>query len=322
MQRPKHLTWNRLIERAMYCARTRYSVELNEVWFADLNKDGFFPWRPRRDKNQGQSPVYLFDRRFYRRVLQLARFKKLGIVDRDALMVQLFVRGYSQPVENKLKQALHKEYVKCTRALLHSIRSGYADNWRPVPDSHKASLIRQVGSLNSRLGAADLALSAEMIIKALRIAKQKPLKTDAAAWNEGQFRELIDADFETAATSFAEELAGLLMLNDGPVNASSEGTIDWLIFHSDDQSYQVARELFWLFAEVGASLTFATLHAKAGNSAKQGAIAAITNSMKDRPEWAALMLTLGLFFARRTFHKPMKMLAFQNEKVPPSRQRN
>lgn len=288
---------SQLIERVNHRARKCYELEVDGTWFDDFVKDGFFPWEA-RSKNEGQSPTYRYDHRFYRRALQLVRLRRLRIVDRDSLKVQLFIRGYSEPMSGEVKKALHKEYVQWHKKLLHQVRSGYPDNKKTVPEGHKVSLIQQLGPLDKRFNDAGLQLPPDLLIESLRKAKQDPLDSDAPPRDDRLAGKLIGLRFEDAAKVVMGGLSGLLMFDEGSNYDSSDvDDIEKLILHADDRAYLRARQLFWLIVRQGASAVFANIKADRNAEAHEAAAAAITFSAQDRPEWASLVLTLCLKLA-------------------------
>lgn len=145
------ITKSDLLIRIERRARDRYGQEIGMSWLNDFIKDGLIP------AATGRSPNYKYDCRAYRRALQLVRLRRAGIVERSALKVQLFLRGYSLPVWD-VREALRSQYVKYSRSLLAQIRSTYAGK-------HKISLIRQFGSLDERLGNSGLGFPSIRISK-------------------------------------------------------------------------------------------------------------------------------------------------------------
>jgi hypothetical protein len=90
-----------LIRRLAKRAGERYGVGFRGSLFDDLVDDGLIP-EGRRVGNDNKRPLYDFHRDSYRRALQIIRLRKQGIVGRDAIRVQLFIRGYSLPVWDDL----------------------------------------------------------------------------------------------------------------------------------------------------------------------------------------------------------------------------
>ena len=134
-----------LIERASKRTLARYGQELPGSLFDDLIDNGLIPKGERRG-NDGKHPIYEFSRASYRRALQIIRLRSMEIVGRDAVRVQFFLRQYSQPVWD-VREALCNEYAAVAKSLSNQIRSGYADNWRPIPTKHKKSFLHQSGEL-------------------------------------------------------------------------------------------------------------------------------------------------------------------------------
>ena len=148
-----------LIERVAKRARERYGQDFRGSLFDDLLDDELIPGG-RRNENVGKHPVYEFDCASYRRALQIVRLRSKGIVGRDAIRVQLFLRKYSHPVLD-VRDALRKEYVAAAKSLSNQVRSGYAGNWKSVAPKHKESLAHQMGTLDPRFEAAGITKSGQ-----------------------------------------------------------------------------------------------------------------------------------------------------------------
>lgn len=129
-----------LISRAKKRAEERgYRRDFSTAQLNDLIKDGLVP-EGKRLNNRGKKPVFDYDWRCYRRVLQILRLQALGIISRDALLLQLFIRGYGvKPF--LVRGVLRKEYRKACNQLNRQARSGYLDNNKPIPPKHKEKLL-------------------------------------------------------------------------------------------------------------------------------------------------------------------------------------
>ena len=92
------------IQRVARRARTRYGKDFTETTFNDLLKDHLLP-PASRGENKGKRPVYLYDCRTYRRALQVVRLQAKGVIDRDAIRIQLFLHWCDLPL-NHLKSSL------------------------------------------------------------------------------------------------------------------------------------------------------------------------------------------------------------------------
>jgi hypothetical protein len=93
-----------------------------------------------------------------------------GMSGRDALRIQLFLRGYGvKPWD--VREALRREYGKHLRTASAKIRSTYLDNNREIGERHKASLRKRMGELDNRLKDADLEMPTDFYIEMAPLAK-------------------------------------------------------------------------------------------------------------------------------------------------------
>lgn len=120
----------------------------------------------------------------------LSRDRRAGVVGRDALRIQLFVRGYSHPAWD-VAHALAGEYVKFGKSITNQVRSGFADNQKSIGQKHKASFVQQLGTLDSRFDQAELRLPDDMYIAGLRTAKQDPISSDLTNLSTGEIKQLL-----------------------------------------------------------------------------------------------------------------------------------
>ncbi len=200
-----------LVARAAERARKRgYFEKFSGAMLNDLIKEGLVP-EGKRNKNRGKHPTYDYDYRCYRRVLQILRLRRLNIVNRDAVCLQLFIRGYGVN-PHAAREALQKEHRKANKQLWRSARSSYLGNFKDVPPKHKRSLINSMGPIDARFTASGLAPHSDALIEIARAAKQMPVSTSQASPRS------INAALSSNVVPIAKhQLAGLLNLQvDGP----------------------------------------------------------------------------------------------------------
>lgn len=250
-----------LTKRATKRAMSRYGEQLSETLFDDLIDDGLIPKGERRG-NEGKHPIYEFGRASYRRALQILRFRSKGIIDHDAIRVQLFVKGYSLPVWD-VREGLRKEYIAFSKSVLSQIRSRYADNWRSVPPKHEQAFMRQAGSLHSSFEQAGFGLSAAQLIDIVRSAKQKPLGTLRTMPREGFKRQLHrrPALQEMPAPLLESALSGLLMFGDAESSSKEIDDVSRLIMSANDDAYLCARRLYRITVQSRFDLFWRVVHA-------------------------------------------------------------
>jgi hypothetical protein len=148
-------------------SRSRYNAPFLESLFDDLQKDDLIP-ALERSQNVGLSPTFFATWRHYRRALQLQRLRSVEIKGRDALRVQLFVRGYGLEAW-EVREALRKEFLRGLRELRPQLKSGYFSNSREPGPRHLASAERQLGIIDSRFESAELKQPTDFYLGKVRL---------------------------------------------------------------------------------------------------------------------------------------------------------
>lgn len=166
-RQPIRLSRTKLVSRLNDRSLKRYKSGFKDSWLAALMDEGLVSRLERGKHNDGLKPVFFATARHYKRALQLKRLFAIGITNRNAQRLQLFIRGYSNDVWD-IRDALRSEYIGALMSLLHPIRSGYISKHRKIGPSHKKSLMKQLGELDSRLEAAGLKQGADFYISKVR----------------------------------------------------------------------------------------------------------------------------------------------------------
>jgi hypothetical protein len=289
------------VERVLSWGSRRYDLKLTEAWINDLIKDRLIP-EGIRQSNDGLSPTYSYDRLSYRRALQIARLRRDGFIRRDAVRIQLFLRGYSFPAR-EVRSALLKEYEHHSRNLLAQTRSRYIDNSKPIPKKHRQSVVQSLGPIDGRLSSAGFKLDPDTDIEIVRNAKQAPLDFQRAPPPEQLLPKLTSDGlaFSTFATAMIGTLAGLLMLDPAPEDEPAElDYIEAVILHSDRGQYERAREFYRIVTSSFFAHIADVIEADGNPEDRRKAFAAISDSVKGDPRWAALGLVLGLVLAGKS----------------------
>ena len=150
-------------------SRARYGEPFSEGVLNDLIKDGLVP-ALERSKNEGLKPLYVASALHYRRALQIKRLMSRGMLRRDTLRIQLFLRGYGvKPWE--IRDAVRQEYARHLRSASSKVRSTYPENTRDIGPRHKSSLRKQMGELDNRLKDAGLEMPTDFYIEMIRAGK-------------------------------------------------------------------------------------------------------------------------------------------------------
>ncbi len=296
---PRLLSPKEFAARLLRRIRSRYDPNLDDArlrrWLHDLIKDALL-FGATRHGNDGLRPVYGYDFRSYRRALQIARLRGVGIVERDAIRVQLFLRGYG---EKDIRQAVWNQYSKNGRSLLAQVRSGYVDNAKEIPPIHKASLVEALGELDSRLGDAGLQLPNDYYIASLRTAKQAQTNWNAVDQKSiNKIRRLRETLFEAIASAVVPCFAGLLMFSSkDDREAAGRDPVEEHIFAASPEEFEQARDAYSVFtnpAVIQLIMNFIVGTKIGPNSAA----IAITFSIRNDPRWAAATLVCMLMCVR------------------------
>jgi hypothetical protein len=161
------LSESELLRRLDRRSRSRYNEPFPESLFDDLQKDDLVP-ALERSENDGLSPTYFATWRHYRRALQLQRLRSVGIKRRDALRVQLFVRGYGLKVF-EVRDAVRRELLRGLSELRPPLRSQYFHSQRDPGPAHLAAVERQLGTIDPRFESAGLKQPTQFILKQVRL---------------------------------------------------------------------------------------------------------------------------------------------------------
>jgi hypothetical protein len=238
------MTKAEFIQRVRSWAKSRYGLVLKAAWLDDLMKDDLVG-TGERQTNHGIRPIYAYGCRSYRRAIQIARLRRDGFVGRDAIRIQLFLRGYAPARE--AREALLREYIKSGKHILAQLRSRYVCNYQSIPNKQKARLIKSFGDADSRFISAGFGLGDDDIIRMMRIAIQEPISLDMTAPRE-RFREAATSGkmtFAGLAKLLAPTLAGTLMFD--PDSRDQPEALDYIekvITVSSDAEFEGARALF------------------------------------------------------------------------------
>ena len=286
------------ITRIQKWAKTRYGVDLTAAQINGLINDGLIPEAVRKG-HDGQKPIYDYDFRAYRRALQIARLRKLGINGRDAIRLQLFLRGYGLQVWD-VREAVLREYRHFAKSEAMRIRSSYIGNWKDVPSGRKASLMREMGEHDLRLIAVGWKLPDDVYIECVRAAKQKSLEDSRESLSSfgscdkeatlEQMQAMITQIMQDPSDSFA----GLLNFADSEADSKYPGSIEGLIQTADDATYLQARALYRLMTDRSGRLIFEMLTQNATAEDQAKAIDKIVASVKDLPELVCFIFVVTL----------------------------
>jgi hypothetical protein len=219
MVKQQELSKAELLNRLDRRSRSRYGRPFPESLFNDLQKDALIPALERSD-NAGLSPTYLATCRHFRRALQLQRLRVMGITGRDALRVQLFIRGYGLKV-SEVRGSLRSEFLRGLSELRPSLRSKYfQDAQRDPGPSHLAAVERQLGTIDPRFEHAGLKQPTKFYLDKVRVG------------------------FGAASRSGLAEMEGLLLtgLDDRPLPK----LIDDAINATDDEYISGRVALAWM----------------------------------------------------------------------------
>jgi hypothetical protein len=261
----------------------RYGIEFSEVRLNEwIDQALAFPGD--REANQGLRPQYTYGFRHYRRALQLVRLYADGVRDRDAILVQLFLRGYSvRPHE--IRCAVQQEFRKVRAQLNSTIRSIYMDRDVPIPPRRAEQIITRMGEADSRLREAQIVPTNSLLINVVRVSRDADKSEISWEWKGLSFQEII---FQLAKPLFS----GLLY-----VDNQYPSEVEKLILRGSERQYEIARILVWcirrFFIIVAMNLP--------------GKIASASYAMErslTRREFSVFMLTIALRFCSMKEYAP------------------
>jgi hypothetical protein len=198
--------------------------------------------------------------------------------DRDAILVQLFLKGYSvRPIE--VRDALLQEFQWARSRLNTALRSTRFDDDRQIPPKHKESMRRSLGEADARFREADIVPPADTMIAAVRAARSPDPQSRMRRANFEQLDKLGEA--------VLVEILGGWLVND----AEFPSEVELLIERATDDKYLLARQ------SIGAISTFWHMISRAQPSSDwKLATQAFFESFRAR-EFASFHLVLALVFA-------------------------
>jgi hypothetical protein len=273
---PATLSKAALIQRAAAWAKRR-GVGFTPARFNEWMKQGVVR-EGVRDRNEGKRPVYRYGCQHYRRVLQIVRLYSRGTRDRDAILIQLFLKGYGvQPSE--VRDALLREFRMARGRINAMVRSTRFDDDREIPPSHKKSMTRSLGEADARFRRVDLVPSPDTMIAAARAARSPDPQDHARRTNIKRRGNLDEA--------VLVEILGGWLVND----TEFPNEVEVLIGRATDDQYAFARQF------IGAIRTFWRMISPAQSSSDwKLATEALFESFHVR-EFASFHLALALVFA-------------------------
>lgn len=277
----------------------RYGVGLTAAQIDDFIKDRLVP-KGKRIGNDGKKPVYDYDFRAYRRALQIARLRTLGIIGRDAIRLQLFLRGYSLSVDD-VRNAVLNEYRRAVKSF--RLRSIYFENWKGIPNGRKESAVAELGVLDHRLDKAGLRLPNHIYIENMRAAKQKGLEDCPmpqplfAVHGIEALPKQIEVAIQSVMKYPSDLFSGLFNLADNDADSLDPGCIEGTIQTADDTDYIQAREFYKLMVgKLGQSIFEAQMSHVSEARIEAGEL--IRASIKDVPEFACAMFVFSLWLVK------------------------
>jgi hypothetical protein len=273
---PATLSKAALIQRAAAWAKRR-GVGFTPARFNEWMKQGLV-WEGVRDRNEGKRPVYRYGYQHYRRVLQIVRLYSRGARDRDAILIQLFLKGYGvQPSE--VRDALLREFRRARGRINAMIRSTRFDDDRQIPPNHKESMRRSLGEADARFRAVGMVPPPDTMIGAARAARSPDPQSRARSAKIKQLGNLDEA--------VLVEILGGWLVNDTEL----PNEVEVLIGRATDDQYSLARQF------VGAVSSLWNLISRAQPSSDwKLATEALFESFHVR-EFASFHLALALVFA-------------------------
>lgn len=264
-----------LVSRAAKWGR-RLNVDFHERRFVQWIDQALVPEGARLG-NEGNKPVFRYGCRHYRRVLQIIRLYSRGTKDRDAILVELFLKEHGVGA-HEVREALVKEFLRAIGSLNGLLRSARVDEVGEVPPKHKESLIRSFGPADSRFVQAEIVPGSDDLITVVRAMRSSD--PESAARKVCRGKSLI-------SNLGALMLGGMLVQDPKYRNEFAK-----LIQQATDQELETAR---------GIMATLRVLYSVLGpylSQNLQGAVEAFDVAFSQR-EFECFLLVLGLKFVAK-----------------------
>lgn len=288
------MTKNELLARANERAMGRYGVVLSAAKLNDLIKDGLVP-AATRSGNIGQRPIYEYGFRSYRRLLQVARLAREEVIERNAIIILFYLRGYGIH-DWQVRDALATEFSRQMLSAGANVRSSFADNNKTIPNYSRESLLKSMGPLDSRLRKAGWGFSEEIYIGALRVARQQSFDPSGLSSLLEKMFSKHSNDTEPAIV-LEKIFSGWMERADDQEGASAVTSIEKFIRTAHPSHYATAYVYYWLLVKGGVAWIASAFIPDAESGAAQTAIRATEISLKNDPKWAAILFVICLLMA-------------------------
>jgi hypothetical protein len=229
------------IQKAAFVERVARRAERCGVHFDVIKLDEWIKqglaFKADRAPSESRRPIYTYGHRHYRRALQLVRLYGSGIKDRDAILLQLFLREYSvRPHE--VRDSLLKEFRKARRKLNAAANSIYADRIGPIPAGRRRQIKRQLGQPDHRLVKTGMVPSDDFIIEVVRAARTPKVAQLQESFGEACFQDGLD--LEHLSHSIVKAVCSGMLVEDD----EQKTEIERLIVSSTAAEYEQARMVF------------------------------------------------------------------------------
>jgi hypothetical protein len=168
---------------------------------------------------------------------------------------------------------------------------------RPIPTNHKASLVRQFGTLSPTFAEAGLFVNEDDLIRIMRAAKQDPLDLCSASKTAELLGKKLSGSktFHEKIFACGSLIQGFFLFDGDPTDRSTEiDSIEKLIKISDDEAYFRARKWCRLSLKSGYK-AFHLLTPGRSDEQRDAANKLITDFVKHTAQGASIELVTCLY---------------------------
>lgn len=272
---------------ALSQTRLGLNADVSPARYAEWVKQGLAP-AAERIQNKGIHPQYRYGAKHFRRALQLARLYSRDFRDRDAILIQLFLRGYGVET-HEVREPLKKEVSKALAQLHAGQRSTYLVSAGDIPPASRDAISRRMGKQNEIFIQSGMGFDQDGLIDMWRLTGNER-DTIRDVDPPERPNALFSVTHEAGWAVFMEALSGLFAIDE-----KSEWTIaKRVIQEASTDDFQAARmAAHQLFIQAGASGVIPGLPNISALSA--GEISQRREGMAYSREWAAVSLALCLY---------------------------
>jgi hypothetical protein len=272
---PEHLpgeTKAEFLTRLSRCARL-WSVEFSPARYDEWRKGGLVI-DPRRHQ-LGRTPAYRYGVAQLRRCLWILRIYRSGIKDREAIILQLWLRQ-ADVAPHQVREPLAIEFKKARNQCTAMVRSIFAERNGPITTGRRQALLQQFGDLHPAIAQTGFRLHPDDLIATYRLAVD-PSRGGRPVERAGDYGAVINAFWP----AFVGIFRGVLAKGEKDEPTSFEVRLA----RASDEELRISREVF-LFVWPMLSILLARGHDNEDSGPST------YNSQLSNREWLPVLLAI------------------------------